>query len=166
MNSKIAKSIDKITEQPWFDYLIITIGIIIGVIISFYIVDYTPATEEDYKPLLEIQELIIHDFNNLYNYPDADITITDKNIKIFIENNECSLNIIFDKAQNYMYTENSDKSANILLFIVAILVICITTSVALLFGILILAFFLMLIFEEIYNLRNKKNDSNPWDNIT
>lgn len=165
MNSKVAKSIDKLTDQSWFENLILTIGVIIGIIISFYIIDYTPATEQDYKQLLEIQDLIIQDFNNVYNYPDADITITDNNIKVFIENDECSLNIMFNKAQKYMYTENSDKSVNTLAFLFLLLFISIPTAILFLIVILIFTFFIQLISEGIYNLRNK-NKTSPWDNIT
>lgn len=69
-----------------------------------------PATESDYKPLLEIQEKITANFDSVYTFTNTDIDITDENIVVSIDNDECALKSYFNREKQYLYTEKIDKA--------------------------------------------------------
>lgn len=153
--SKGGKIIDKILDSKHLISILCFIGFIIGGCMAINVIDYTPATEDDYKPLLAIQENIIKDFDNIYNYPDADIDISKNNISISVENKECGLNIIFDKNTNYLYTEKSDNSISIFMLIFAIIFFGIIISAGFILISLFILFGALAFFEWLYEKRKK-----------
>lgn len=156
LKSKGGKIIDKILDYNYTLYIIIAIGIIIGILLAFNIIDYTPASESDYKPLLEVQEDIIKDFNNVYKYSNTDIDILESNISVYVDNKDCSLKIVFDREKNYMYTVNHDKAANIFIFILGILAFGFGSFGGIFLIFLFSMFGLQSFFEWLYKLKEKK----------
>ncbi len=161
LKSKGAKIIDKILDFKYTLHIVIIIGIILGSLLAVYIIDHTPATQSDYKPLLEIQENLKKDFNNVYKYQDADVNITKDNISVYIDNKDCSLKIIFDRDTNYMYTEKNDKAVNWAVFTLGVITYSIATTGGMVIIFLFCMFGLQNFFEWLYKLtekkRNKKN---------
>lgn len=115
--------------------IIILIGFTAGFLMCYFDFDTTPATAEDYAPLLEIQDDILDNFNNVYHYDNTDIDLVQNNIIVSVSNDECSINIFFDENMNYLYTEkkdNIDFSETIVIFLsiaaaiafIAILLFC------------------------------------------
>lgn len=116
-NSKVSKAIVNFMHKNYYTTLLFIIGAIIGVIVGLSILDNTPATTANYKPLIETQEKLIDDFDNVYNYPGTDIDIKEDNVIVKIDNEECGLTIFFDKTGKYLYTEKHDYSIGLLLFL-------------------------------------------------
>lgn len=125
--------------------VIILIGFTVGFLLSYFELDSTPATIEDYAPLLEIQNDILDNFNNVYHYDNTDINLIEKNIVVSTYNDECSINIFFDQDLNYLYTEKKDnidfsKTTTIIISVVAAI------SLSILF---ICAFFIILLILDL-----------------
>lgn len=109
MYEKFSKNLNWLTSWiPIYVIIFIIVGVFSG-FLNFNDLDVTPATENDYKPLMEIQNDIIDDFNNVYKYPDNEINISENQISIFMDSDECSITSYFDKQYNYLYTERKDN---------------------------------------------------------
>ena len=89
--------------------LILLIALLIATIIIGDI-DFIPAKEKDYEPLIAQQEKITEDFNTLYSYDNYSITTDDTNIKVKLSNDECSLICTFDKDLNFVEYKKQDNS--------------------------------------------------------
>ena len=160
MNSKAVKFIEKMLNSSFANAVIVIIGIIISLVFTFNILDTKPATNDDYKPLFQAQDLIIDDFNRVYNYPNSKVSINDSNIVVTLGNSECSLKIYFDKAKTYLHTEKYDNYDG---FIFVFGILFFGLIFASLFW-LISIFLLCLLHSFLVWLSNRK--SNKYDNIT
>lgn len=167
LNSKGGKLIQKVLDSNHIISSLLIIGFIIGACIAIYVIDYTPATENDYKPLLEIQDNIIKDFDSVYNYPDADINMSKSTISVSVKNEECGLNIIFDKDKNYLYTEKDDYSASVFIFIFGILLYGVILSGGFMIlssiGLIVLQSFLEWLYEKHEKKKNQKANNSSRD---
>ena len=78
-------------------------GIILGIafislfIFFFNTADTTPATADDYKPLIAIKDEISKDFNQLYKYDNYSVEPKNDNVKVTLKNDECKLICLFSK---------------------------------------------------------------------
>ena len=109
MYEKFEKLMDKLMSSiSLYIILFIVSGIPWG-LLNFHSLDSTPATDADYKPLMEIQSNIVDDFNNVYSYSNTDIDISENKIFVHINSDECSITSTFDKEHNYLYTEIEDN---------------------------------------------------------
>lgn len=160
--SKISKFIKKVMNNDNFIPILFIIGALIGILFSYNIVDIEPATQEDYKPLLEIQTILIEDFDNVYNYPDANIYVTDNNIKVAVENEQCGLNMVFDKSKNYLYTKSEDKATSIIIFIICIIPFGFMGAITFFLISIIVLLILGEFFDWLYDIREKKKQDKPY----
>ena len=87
-------------------------GIIIGAGILFFallfLFDTTPASANDYKPLMQQKEAIVQNFNTLYTYDNYTIAPQENNIKVTLSNDQCSLTCLFDKNLNIISCKEVD----------------------------------------------------------
>lgn len=124
MYEKLERLIDNLTNWvPIYIIIFIIAGVFSG-FLNFNDLDVTPATESDYKPLMEIQDDIVDDFNNVYKYPDNEINILEDKISVFIDSDECSITSYFDKEYNYLYTERKDNMDTSFVVATALSVLC------------------------------------------
>lgn len=111
MVRKIYKFIEEwIVEN---DFLHFVGGIIIGIILCIFIflsIDSTPATNNDYAPLVTQQKQISKDFNIIYSYDNYQITPSKDNIQVILSNKECRLICTYDKNFKFVSSEKYDKA--------------------------------------------------------
>lgn len=91
------------------------LAIVLFIISMVYVVDYTPATEAEYAPLIKQCEKISKDFNIVYSYDNYKIVPDEKtdNVLITLSNEQCELICSFDKQLNLVAQEKSDKAYSI-----------------------------------------------------
>lgn len=86
---------------------------VIGFLLSlFYMVDSTPATENDYAPLIEQNSAIVQDFNTVYTYDNYVITPDKKNITVELSNEQCKLLCTYDKNHKFISYEEKDSAVS------------------------------------------------------
>lgn len=62
----MAKLFNKLENSDLSNAIIIIIGVIVGLLVSFNTLDTKPATANDYAPLINIQNIMINDFDTIY----------------------------------------------------------------------------------------------------
>ena len=136
--------------------LLFVIGFSIGFTIAYFEFDSTPATADDYAPLLEIQNDICKDFDNVYHYDNIDIDVVSpkNNIVVSTYNAECSIDIFFDNDLNYLYTEKNDN-----IDFPKSIAIMISSAVGIAFATLLICFFIIL-YTFTFIIFNKSNRTN------
>lgn len=153
MYEKFSENLDKLTSWiPAYIIIFIIAGVFSG-FLNFNDLDVTPATESDYKPLMEIQDDIVDDFNNVYKYPDNEINILEDKISVFIDSDECSITSYFDKEYNYLYTERKDNMDTSFVVAIALSVLCGTCGGIL--GILLFWFICIILDFIMHNICKK-----------
>lgn len=108
MNS-IAKLFDKLVNSSLANAIFIIIGVIVGLLVSFNTIDTKPATADDYAPLINIQDIMIDNFDTIYTQPGTKMYIHDNDILVILENDECLIRSYFSNDKKYLYTEKEDK---------------------------------------------------------
>lgn len=83
-------------------------GTIVAGYCFFSVVDRTPATEADYKPLIQQREAISKNFNTIYTYDNYAVSPDEDNIKIVLDNKQCKLTCIYDKDFTFISEERTD----------------------------------------------------------
>ena len=161
MNCKIT---EKIINCIGFWIIITIMGATVGCFIGFSICDTNSATTEDFRPLIKFQDSIIENFNSVYSYPNSVIKVKEDTIIVSAENEECSVNIVFDKNTNYIYTEKLDKVDPSGTVIASTLFCTIMGIMIAIFGTTVLLFLIETLVEYIYNKTHKSKL--PYDNIT
>ena len=76
--------------------------------ISYNMLDSIPATDDDYKPLLEQQETITKDFNEIYNYDNYTILPVDDYVFVTLSNDQCKVHYYFNKNLEYIDYKKED----------------------------------------------------------
>lgn len=165
MKSKGNILIDKLLNSNTFWIITFILGAIIGGTFGFIICDTEPATPQDYKSLIEIQDEIIQDFDQVYNYPNTTLKVVEDGVIVSAENPECSVYISFDKNLNYLYTEQEDKKFPTPIIILTVLLLSISGLFILGF---ILPFFILFLLSTLFKWLYKKKNKEPctYDNIT
>lgn len=77
-------------------------------IFMFGLVDSTPATQNDYAPLIQQQEEIANNFNTIYSYDNYKIEPIQNDVEVTLSNKECELICKFDKNLKYLSSKKSD----------------------------------------------------------
>lgn len=83
-------------------------GILGFALIFFYVVDSTPAAEEDYAPLIEQNSVIQKDFSKVYTYDNYEISPSKNNIKVTFSNDQCKLACTYDKNFKFIKDKKID----------------------------------------------------------
>jgi len=91
------------------------LAIILFIISMVYVVDYTPATDSEYAPLINQCEEISKDFNIVYSYDNYKIAPDEKsnNILVTLSNEQCELICSFDNQLKFITKEKCDKAYSI-----------------------------------------------------
>lgn len=98
MVKRLKKKIDNFKQQDNFEkfldiffYISLIIGFIIGAMYAFSIMDFTPASPDDFKPLYEQKDLIEVDFFSVLDMENATINPSTNSIKVLLSSEECNL---------------------------------------------------------------------------
>lgn len=110
-NFKQQKTFEKILDI--FYYSTIIIGFIMGAIFSFNLMDSTPASPDDFKPLYEQKEVLETNFYSVLEMENATIYFSDDFIEATLSSEECSLLLHFNKDFKFISSEEIDKSISI-----------------------------------------------------
>ncbi len=159
MLRKIYKFIDDSIIRN--DMVIVTtfclFAIILFVLSMRFLVDYTPATDKDYTPLIEQQEVISKDFDKVYNYDNFTITSAGKNtITVTFENDQCKLISSFDRERNFIENKKIDKAmpvfGAIFISLLFFSIMCNALIIFIIAGILYVISLLLKLLEKICRL--------------
>lgn len=93
----------KIIGITWSVLLVIFFSIFM-----FKVVDYTPATNDEYAPLIKQQEQIAQDFNTVYSFNNYSIVPNQNNISITLSNTQCEIICLFNKDFKFINYEKVD----------------------------------------------------------
>ena len=122
MLRKIYKFIDDYITDNYALKLIVfgVFAIVLFIISMVYVVDYTPATDSEYAPLIAQQEEIAKNFNAVYGYDNYEIVPSDDNANILVSlsNKQCKLICSFDKQLKFINYEKTDKSHSVFVAII------------------------------------------------
>jgi len=87
-------------------------GILGFVLIFVYVMDSTPATLADYKPLIRQNSVIQKDFNAVYTYDNYEISPSENNIKVTFSNDQCELACTYDKNFKFINYKEIDLAVS------------------------------------------------------
>lgn len=123
MVKRLKKKIDNFKQQDNFEkfldiffYISLIIGFIIGAMYAFSIMDFTPASPDDFKPLYEQKDLIEVDFFSVLDMENATINPSTNSIKVLLSSEECNLLLHFNK--DFKITSSQETDNFVPIFIV------------------------------------------------
>ena len=151
MYERFDNFLTKLFNSVTFLALTFIVGFVISASITYSQLDFDYATEQDYKPLYQIQETIINDFDNVYSYSNTVIDITDSNIIVFIYGDDCYLKTYFDKTKGYDFTEKTDTTNPIWISIIIVLLISVIGSMIFFLAFVFILIIIDIILEKICN---------------
>jgi len=94
------------------------VGVICFVLTFIYVIDSTPATNEDYEPLIKQNKAISENFNTVYTYDNYLISPNDSNIKVELSNDECKLSCTYDNNLKFINYKKIDLADSKLIAII------------------------------------------------
>ena len=94
-------------------YLAILLGLIMGFIYVFTVLDFKPATLEDFKPLYKQKQLLESDFSSVWNMDNVEINLLSDSKEIILCSTECDLLLEFDEQFKIISTKEIDNHISI-----------------------------------------------------
>lgn len=146
------------------DWVVFSIWVVIAISIAVFVflcVDKTPATEEDYAPLVSRAKIIQEKPIKMIEQ-NGRITINNEEIVLEFENSECKISAVYDRDFNLKEIKKRDKAhpvvlailgASVIGFIVGFLVVSTISLIQLVF--LTISYEVL---ELVHKLKRKRNN--------
>lgn len=90
---------------------------IIGFLLSFLSCYSNEPTQKDYLNLIDKQNVIINDFDKVYDLENTTIYNSKENIIVSIAGNNCEMKAYFNKDKEYVYSENVNTNVSLIGYI-------------------------------------------------
>lgn len=119
-------------------------------------IDTTPATKEEYSPLIKQQQQIAVNFNTIYSYDNYTISPNEDNIEVTLSNDQCKLVCSFDKNLKYLNYEKIDNASSkfysLFVYLIAAFIIGGGIAIILTIALPTVLFILLILLEKICKL--------------